>query len=132
MTIFWIFIATLAWFIVSSLYYSPACMANIWQKAVGVKMDMSKSSGGKLAKLFGITFLLYFIQFFIIGFFLTKFNVHNIYSTIIVSIMFWLLIYCSSVVKWMYEQKNMKGVYISAVEDLIRIIVGSLVMFWMM
>ena len=132
MTIVSILLATLVAYIFSSVYYSPAVMWSMWQKAVWVKMDAKSCPPMMMAKITIISFGLYFIQFFVIAFFMNRVWADTISEAIITSFMFWILIDCSAIVKAMFEQKKMQGVLIWGVDDLLRIIIWSLVLVWMM
>lgn len=132
MTIVSILVATVIAFIFSSIYYSPALMWNIWQKSVGIKMDSKSFTWWKMVKIFGTTFLLYFIQYFILAFFMSRVGADTVSEAIIISIMSWMLIESSALVKGMYEQRNILGTLIWVFEDLIRIIIWALIIVWMM
>lgn len=100
MTIISILVASAGAFIWSSLYYSPLLVGKAWQKAAGLKKeDMSHMTPLKLARMFGISFVLYFVQFFIFGFILMYLGVTVYSSAIIVAILMGVFLESSSIIK---------------------------------
>lgn len=130
MTIVSILVATVVAFIWSSLYYSPLMVMHAWQKAVGLKKE--DIDGSKMMKISLIAFVLYFIQFFILGFLMTRLGVVWYEPAITVAIILGIFIELESLVRTLYEQKKMKLFFINMVDTFMKLILGAIVMVALM
>lgn len=130
MTIVSILVATVVAFIWSSLYYSPLMVMHAWQKAVGLKKEDIDSS--KMMKVSLIAFVLYFLQFFILGFLMTRLNVMGYESAIIVAVILAIFLELESLIKTLYEQKKMKLFFINMMDTFVKLILGAVVMVALM
>lgn len=131
MTIIAILLATVVAFIFSSIFYQEKIAGKAWAHAVWIKMDKAHmSSTAKMTGIFLTTFVMYFLQFFVMSFFMSAMGVDTYSEAIIIGVLFWFLISSASYVKSLYEQKKCMWVFLSALDDLCRILLWVCVIIW--
>ncbi len=132
MTIVSIIVATVVTFLFSTFFYAPSVMWHTWQKALWIHTHKEDMTFGKVFKKSALTLLLYFLQFFILAFFIDRLWINSISEAVIITIMMWLFLETSMFARWMNEHKKVQAIHIAALEDFLRLLIGVIIMILMM
>lgn len=133
MTILSVLVATIFAFAWSWIYYSPLLAWKAWHKAAGLKKDDIEEEKNKNMLFVMInTFVLYFVQFFIFSFILSKLWVVSMSAAIIVGVLMVIFMQCDTITQWIHEHRKFKLAMIHTFDSLVRFILGACILIGMM
>lgn len=133
--IFWALLVTLLGFWFSFLYYSPFLAGPEWIKAVWMDEPMDKKSDKhkkKMQKIFSITFLVNFISFMWISYILYLMNPIWYDEVFSFSVIIWFIVSWVGLIQSLFQNKNVYAHVLSTIDDAVRIIVGTSILYIMM
>lgn len=121
------------WF--SFLYYSPFLAGNEWIKAVWMDEPMDKGTEKhkkKMQKIFSITFLVNFLSFIGISYILYLMNPIGYDEVLSFSVIVWFIASWVGLIQSLFQDKNVYAHVLSTIDDAVRIIGGTSILYILM
>lgn len=133
--IFGALLVTMLWFWFSFLYYSPFLAGAEWVKAVGMDEPMDKWSEKhkkRMQKIFSITFLVNFISFLGLSYILYLMNPIGYDEVFVFSAIVWFIVSWVGLIQSLFQDKNVYAHVLSTIDDAVRIIGGTSILYILM
>lgn len=121
------------WF--SFLYYSPFLAGSEWLKAVGMDEPMDKwteKHKKRMQKIFSITFLVNFLSFLGISYILYLMNPIGYDEVLSFSVIVWFICSWVGLIQSLFQNKNVYAHVLSTIDDAVRIIGGTSILYILM